>query len=77
MMDKLVLFYYIIYVITCFINLKSYILGKDEKKIVFSFYFILYFHFMIYDLLIVRKKKMSIYVLEKNIPIRVDSHTYL
>ena len=33
---------------------------------------------MIYDLLIVRiKKEMSIYVLEKNIPIRVDSHTYL
>ena len=66
-----------------FMNLKSYILqdlficSYDEKKIVFSFYFILYFHFMIYDLSIVRKKEMSIYVLEKNTPIRIDSHTYL
>ena len=30
---------------------------------------------MMYDLLIMRKKEMSIYVLEKNIPIRVDSRT--
>ena len=54
-----------------FMNLKSYILqdlficSNDEKKLFFSFYFILYFHFMIYDLLIVRKKEMSIYVGEK------------
>ena len=42
-----------------------------KKKLAFL---IIYFHFMIYDLLIMRKKEMLIYVLEKNIPIRVDSH---
>ena len=66
-----------------FMNLKSYILwdlficSNDEKKLFFffSFYFILYFNFMIYDLLIERKRSRS--MLEKNIPIRVDWHTYL
>ena len=62
MMDELVLFYYIIYVIMYFMNLKSYILqdlficSYDEKK---NCFFIL-FHFIlplydIYDLSIVRK----------------------
>ena len=73
MMDNLVLFYYKIYVIMYFMNLRSYIL----QDLFICSCFILYFHFMIYDLLIVRKKEISIYVLEKNTPIRVDLHTHL
>ena len=53
-------------------NLKSNILrdlfifsyNEKEKNLFFALYFILYFHFMIYDLLIMRKKEMSIYVLK-------------
>ena len=48
-----------------------------KKSLLFEFNLIIYFHFMIYDLLIMRKKEMLIYVLEKNIPIRVDSHVYV
>ena len=65
-----------------FMNLKSYILWDlficlyDEKKFDFAFYFILCFHFMIYDLLIMREKEMSVYVLEKNIK-RIYLHTFV
>ena len=69
-------------------NLKSYILqdlficSNDEKIVCFCFllFILLYFIFPlydgVYDLLII-KKEMSIYVLEKNILIKGGSHTFV
>ena len=52
-------------------NLKSNILRdllifsyNEKKNLFFALYFILYFYFMIYDLLIMKMKEMSIYVLK-------------
>ena len=61
-------------------NLKSYILrdlfisSYDEKKVYFLHFILLYDG--VYDLLII-KKEILIYVLEKNIPIKGGSHTFV